>query len=85
MTRSSGVLLAYYYLDRDGGPSSVRSTSERTVVVDIAMENRTVTYNYREGERYYRDLPEWVDRYSFLPAPNEVSDDQRVCFVHVGE
>lgn len=64
--------------------TTILNRNKKTVVVDIVAENRTVEYTYKEHERYYKDLPEWLDRYSFLPAPNEVPDDQRVCLVHVG-
>jgi hypothetical protein len=68
--------------------NSINSKSNKEIVVsvEIVAENRTIQqYTYREQEAYYSDLPTWLDRYSFLPAPNEVPDDQRVCLVHVGE
>ena len=66
--------------------SNSNSNQEIVVSVEIVAENRTIQqYTYREQEAYYKDLPTWLDRYSFLPAPNEVPDDQRVCLVHVGE
>jgi len=64
--------------------TTVLNRRKKTVVVDIVAENRTVHYTYNERERYYKDLPPWLDRYSFLPAPHEVPDEQRICMVHVG-
>jgi hypothetical protein len=61
------------------------SNKEMVVSVEIVAENRTIQHTYREREAYYRDLPTWLDRYSFLPAPNEVPAELRVCLVHVGE
>jgi len=42
------------------------------------------TYNSKK-ERYYQSFPEYVNRYRFLPQPNQVSNDQRTCFVHIGK
>ena len=65
--------------------NSNSNNKEIVVSVEIVAENRTIQHTYRERVAYYRDLPTWLDRYSFLPAPNEVPDEQRVCLVHVGE
>ena len=64
---------------------SVFSNTDHVVSVEIVAKNRTIQHAYRESERYYKDLPTWLDRYSFLPTPNEVPNDQRVCLVHVGK
>jgi hypothetical protein len=58
---------------------------EIVISLEIVKENRTIQHAYREREAYYKSLPTWMDRYSFLPSPNEVPSDQRVCLVHVGE
>lgn len=62
--------------------------SNREIVVSVeivAEQHRTIQHAYHEREAYYKTLPTWMDRYAFLPSPNQVSDDQRVCLVHVGE
>ena len=86
VTVSLSILFRSGAQHRSNSNSSSISNQEIVVSVEIVAENRTIQqYTYREQEAYYSDLPTWLDRYSFLPAPNEVPDDQRVCLVHVGE
>jgi len=62
-----------------------RATADEIVSVEIVGNDTTVNYTYNTKHRYYKDLPDWCEKYPFLPKPNEVPDDKRVCMVHVGE
>jgi len=53
--------------------------------VDVETGNTTTQYTFNTWRRQYRGLPLWLDRYPFLPAPRDVPDSERVCFVAVGK
>jgi len=55
------------------------------VVTTSDAENGKKIYRYDHSMRKYRDMPTWTDRYPFLPRIDDVPDDKRVCFVHVGK
>ena len=57
----------------------------RFVSVEIVANGTSFDYRYNLLLRYYKGMPDSLQRYPFLPRPNEVPDDQRICFVHVGE
>jgi len=49
------------------------------------QEREIIRYNITATARKYQDTPQWMDRYPFLPAVDDVPDENRICFVHVGK
>ena len=57
--------------------------TEEQPMADVSNSTRVF---YNASLRKYRDnVPRWTDRYPFLPAVDDVPDDQRLCKVHVGK
>jgi len=55
------------------------------VHVSVITGNTTANYTYDGWERQYLGIPQWVQRYPFLPTAKDVPEDKRVCFVHIGK
>jgi len=53
-------------------------------IVRVDRDGRT-TFVYSSALQKYKDVPEWMHRYPFLPAIDDVDDKERICFVHVGK
>ena len=72
LQRTNNVL----FLDDEERPTASSSATNGTV-------GERYAYNYTA--RKYQDQGRWMDRYPFLPKVEDVSDEQRICFVHVGK
>jgi len=53
--------------------------------LSINIDNGTIRHTYNESLRKYRDMPPWMDKFPIFPSVDDVPDEQRVCFVHVGK
>lgn len=53
--------------------------------LSLNIENGTMRHKYNATLRKYRDMPPWMDKFPIFPAVDDVPDEQRVCFVHIGK
>ena len=82
--------IVVYWLQRNASNVLVLEQQEQgqlpSVLVAPPHQHKNGTrFSYNAKARKYNDMPRWMDRYPFLPAVEDVPDDQKICFVHVGK
>jgi len=79
-----------YWLQRNASNVLVLEQQEQEQLPSVLVapphqQKNGTRFSYNAKARKYNDMPRWMDRYPFLPAVEDVPDDQRICFVHVGK
>ena len=66
------------------GEKLAQPKDEETAIA-IAQSNEQKEKNSILSNDEDSQWPHWLGKYSFMPRPEEIADEDRICFVHVGK
>jgi len=81
-------MVVYWFQQRKSASNNIlmrKDEQSPAVLVAPHQQKNGTRFFYNAQARKYNDMPRWMDRFPFLPAVEDVPDDSRICFVHVGK